>query len=65
MLEKLINVKLAIARKKPKCFVYERFQEYMDVYDNLEKEPTIADKIRHRKIFEKYIEYINKPEVKK
>jgi len=64
MLEKLINVKLAIARKKSKCFVYERFQEYMDVYDNLEREPTIAEKIRHREIFEKYIQYISKTEVK-
>jgi hypothetical protein len=37
----------------------------MDVYDNLEREPTIAEKIRHREIFEKYIKYINKIEVKK
>lgn len=59
MLEELINIKTAIKNKKPKSVVYEKFQKYLDAYDNSEK--SVADKIRHRDIFYIYIKYMGEP----
>jgi len=65
MLEKLINVKLAIARKKPKHEVEEKYMEYIKSYDlkqDTEEGLTLGDKIRHREIFWKYCEYMSRVE---
>ena len=58
MLEELINFKLSVARKEAKHIVEKKFKEYCDSYDNMEKEATIGDKIRHREAFFKYINYM-------
>lgn len=68
MLEKIINVKLAIARKKPKHEVEKKYNEYLLTY-NLKKDTeqglSIADKIRHNELFWKYLSYMSKVEEKK
>ena len=58
-LDSLFDLKYSIAKKEPKEVVRKKFFTYIEEYDKLE-EPTIADKIRHREIFFKYISYVNK-----
>jgi len=58
MLEaKLINLKTAIRKKKPKSEVKKKYQEYFIAYENF-SERTVADKIRFREITQKYWDYM-------
>lgn len=58
MLEKLINLKIAMKRNKPKSEIKEKFKDYSTAYDNCDK--TIQDKIRHREVFYDYVRYMAK-----
>lgn len=60
---KVINFKKAIREKKAKSFVYERFQEYLDKYDQL-SDPSIREKLNHRDLFILYTNYMSKSEDK-
>lgn len=55
-LSELINVKMSIRKKEPKSIVKKKFLNYLQVYDDGER--TVADKIRHREIFETYCKYM-------
>jgi hypothetical protein len=56
---KIINFKKAIREKKAKSFVYERFQDYIDEYDQL-SDPTIYQKMDRRDLFFDYTRYMKK-----
>jgi hypothetical protein len=61
---KVINFKKAIREKKAKSFVYERFQDYTDEYDQL-SDPTIREKLNHRDLFFLYTKYMSKSDENK
>ena len=63
MLEQLINLKIAIRQKKEKHIVKQKFLEYVNEYDNAER--NIGDKIRHREIFYTYCQYMGMVEKRK
>lgn len=58
MIEEIINLKLAMKQNKPKKVVTEKYQAYMKIYDNKDKD--ILDKVEHRDLFYDYIRYMSK-----
>jgi len=56
MLEQLINLKTAIRNKKPKAEVREKYNEYLNAYE--EEERDVGDKIRNREITQQYWTYM-------
>jgi hypothetical protein len=56
MLEELINLKTAIRKRKPKKEVREKYQEYTNAYQEIERD--VSDKMRYKEITEKYLNYI-------
>lgn len=57
MIEQLIDkVKIAMKEKQSKDFVREKFNEYFNNYDDMEK--TVEDKINHRDLLYDYTLYI-------
>jgi hypothetical protein len=57
--EKIINFKKAIKENRSKSFVYERFQEYLDQYDQM-ADPSLSRKLSHRDLFLDYTRYMAK-----
>ena len=56
LLEKLINVKLAIYSKKPKNEVRDKYLEYINEYDK--KCRNVVDKAEQRELFFQYLKYM-------
>jgi hypothetical protein len=58
ILEKLINVKIAMLKNKPKSEVRDKYLEYMNEYDKECR--SIRDKVENRELFYSYLKYIEK-----
>jgi len=58
MIEKLVNIRLAMKKGKSKDVVRYKFKEYMKLYD--EKDKDTIDKIMHRELFYDYLRYMAK-----
>jgi hypothetical protein len=65
MLESRVDFLFSISIKQDKEIVKKKFIQYCEAYDNLEREPTIRQKVRHREMFEKYAEYMEKENEKR
>ena len=61
-LDARIDFLWAIATNQGKEAVKKRFIKYCEAYDELEREPTVREKIRHREMFEKYTKYMSSGE---
>lgn len=57
-LASLINLKLAIVRHETKEEVRKRYITYCNDYAELGGTKTIADKIHHQEISDKYVKYM-------
>lgn len=55
--KKVMNFKKAIKESKSKAFVYERFQEYLQEYDQI-ADKSIVQKLNHRNLFFDYFKYM-------
>lgn len=62
ILEKLINVKIAMLKNKPKNEVRDKYLEYMNEYDKECR--SVSDKADQRRMFYSYLEYMEKKECK-
>ena len=59
-LESRINFLWSIATNRPKYVVKEKFIIYCNEYDNLEREPKVHEKLKHKEMFEKFAEYMSR-----
>jgi hypothetical protein len=56
-LEKLVNVKIAMLKKKPKAEVKKKYTEYMIEYNK--KCRNIIDKAEQKEVYHQYLEYMD------
>ena len=62
-IEKLINLKIAMKKGLLKKIVRQKFEEYRQSYEDMDK--SIIDKINYRDTFMDYIRYMSKSGDKK
>jgi hypothetical protein len=60
MLEKKLKLIKAIKEDKGKRVVIQRFDEYFNAYENLEREPSVKEKIEHRDLMLDYMKYVSR-----
>lgn len=63
-LESRIDLIFSMSINESKEEVKEKFIKYCEDYDDLEREPTIYEKIRHREMFEKFAGYMIREDVR-
>lgn len=60
LIDKLINVKVAILKNKPKSEVTDKYLEYMNEYTKECR--NVLEKADQRQVFYQYIKYLEKKE---
>ena len=60
LIEKLISVKVAMLKNKPKSEVADKYLDYFNEYSKICR--NVIDKAEQRQVFYQYIKYLEKKE---